>query len=85
MKIEDVSLSHVAVAVTALGLINWAALQFVVLPTMQEEQRKRLYAGWPSTPYPYVISCAFVLFAVWFVFFYQGRFARINDELPSLR
>jgi hypothetical protein len=75
VKLEDFSLSQIAVGVLVLGLLNWAALQFVALPDMPEEQRKRLYSGWASTPYPYAIGLAFIAFAVWFVFYYQGRFA----------
>ncbi len=81
MKIEDLSLRQVAAGVSVLGFLNWAVLQFLILPTMPEEQRKRLYAGWLSTPYPYAISLAFMLFAVWFVFSYRGRFSTRGRQI----
>jgi hypothetical protein len=73
MKLEDFSLRQVAVAVPILGLLNWAFLQFVALPNMTEEQRKHLYTGSAFAPYGYTISAIFVCFAIWFVFFYRGR------------
>jgi hypothetical protein len=73
VKIEDLSLRQVAIVVPILGFLNWAVFQFLILPPMPEEQRQRLYAGWASTPYPYAVSLAFILFAAWFVFFYRGR------------
>jgi hypothetical protein len=75
MKVEDLSFRQVAVAVPLLGLCNWALLQFVMLPEMAEEQRRRLYLGSVLTPYLYGISIAFVCFAVWFVFSYRGPLA----------
>jgi hypothetical protein len=74
VKLRDFSLRQVAVGVSVLGFLNWAGLQFAILPGMLEDQRKRLYSGWVSTPYPYAISFAFIVFAIWFVFYYQGRF-----------
>jgi hypothetical protein len=53
------------------------------MPSMPEEQRRRIYAGWPSTPYPYAISLAFIIFAFWFVFRYQGSLQTTEDELQS--
>jgi hypothetical protein len=76
MKLEDLSLRQVTIAVPILGLFNWAMLQYVVLPAMPEDRRKQLYAGAASSPYLYGASLAFVVFAAWFVFRYQGRFAR---------
>jgi hypothetical protein len=75
MKLEDLSLRQVAIAVPILGLFNWAGLQYVVLPHMPEGRRRQLYAGAASSPYLYAVSLAFVVFAAWFVFKYQGRFA----------
>src|SRR5664280_2517400 len=75
MKLEDLSLRQIAIGVPILGLINWAGLQYAILPNMPEERRRELYAGSASSPYFYGVSCAFILFAVWFVFRYQGRFS----------
>ena len=75
MQLKDLSLRQTAVAVLLLGFVNWAVLQFVLLPEMPDEQRKRLYSGWASTPYPYAVSVVFIGFAIWFVFSYRGRFA----------
>ena len=72
MKLRELSLGLVAVAVHVLVLLNWAGLQFVVLPNMSEDQRKHLYSGFASTPYPYIIGITFVCFAIWFVFSYRG-------------
>jgi hypothetical protein len=74
MKLEDLSLRQVAVGVPVLGFVNWAALQYAILPGMPEDRRKQLYVGFGS-PYLYGVSIAFIVFAVWFVFSYQGRFA----------
>jgi hypothetical protein len=68
-------LRQVAIGILVLGLLNWAGFQFAILPDMPEDQRKRLYSGWASTPYPYVLGLAFVAFAVWFVFLYKGQLA----------
>ena len=75
MKFEDLSLRQVAIGVPIFGLINWAILQWAVLPTMPEDRRKQLYTGSASSPYLYGVCLAFIVFAVWFVFKYQGRFA----------
>ena len=75
MTFGELSLLQVGIGVPVLGFLNWALLQFLILPEMPEEQRKQLYAGWASTPYPYAMSFAFILFAAWFVFYYRGRFS----------
>ncbi|MFI5176111.1 MAG: hypothetical protein ACHQKY_14720 [Terriglobia bacterium] len=75
MKLEQLSLRQVTVGILLLSFLNWAFLQFVALPGMEDEQRRRLYSGWASTPYPYAISAAFIVFAIWFVFYYRGQLA----------
>ena len=75
MKLEDLSLRQVAVAIPILALLNWAIFQFGILPKMTEQERNEIYAGWMSTPYPYVISLAFICAAIWFVFSYRGRYS----------
>jgi Sec-independent protein secretion pathway component TatC len=72
MKLEDLSLRQVAVAVPILGLLNWAFLQFVALPNMTEDQRNHLYSGGTFAPYLFALGLAFVCFAIWFVFIYRG-------------
>ena len=74
MRIENLSLRQVGVAVPILGLLNWAILQFAILPRMTEQERRGLYSGWMSTPYPYLVSFAVICAAVWFVYFYRGRY-----------
>jgi hypothetical protein len=63
---------QVAIGVPVLGLLDWAFLQFIALPNMTDRQRALLYSVWDSKPYLYVLSLAFVGFAIWFVFFYRG-------------
>jgi hypothetical protein len=75
VKLEDLSIRQIAIGVPILGLINWAILQYAILPSMPEDRRKQLYAGLAGSPYLYGVSVAFIVFAVWFVFSYQGRFA----------
>src|SRR5262245_27653311 len=75
MRVENLSLRQVSIAIPVLALINWAWLHFAVLPSMTGDQRRRLYSGWGSTPYPYALSVAFICFAIWFVFSYRGKFA----------
>jgi hypothetical protein len=74
MKLENLSLRQVVVAVPILGLLNWAILQFALLPNMTEQERRGIYSGWMSTPYRYAISAAYICAAIWFVFFYRGRY-----------
>src|SRR5580704_10988225 len=73
MKLEDLSVRQVAIAVPALGVLNWAILQFAFLPGMSRSQREHLYAG--SNPYLYALTVAFIVFGCWFTFGYRGRFA----------
>jgi len=73
MKFASLSLRQVAIGVPIFGVLNWAILQFAILPKMTEAQRMRLYAGWSSTPYPLLINTAFICFAVWFVFSYTYK------------
>lgn len=75
MRTENISLMHVAIAVGFLALVNWAVLQFGIMPNMPPEQREVLYSGLPSSPYVYAMSLAFLVFAAWFVFYYRGRFS----------
>jgi hypothetical protein len=75
MKLENLSFRQVALGVLVLGFLTWAGLQFAILPSMPAEERKQLYSGWPSTPYPYFVGIAFICFAVWFVFSYNGSLA----------
>jgi len=60
VKFDGLSFRQIAVAIPILALLNWAIFQFGILPKMTEQERKAIYAGWMSTPYPYVISLAFV-------------------------
>jgi len=73
VKFESLSFRQVAVGIPILALLNWGIFQFGILPKMPEQERKGIYAGWMSTPYPYVISLAFVCAAIWFAFSYRGR------------
>lgn len=75
MKLEKFSFRLVAVAVPMLALLNWAIFQFALLPKMTEQERKGIYAGWMSTPYPYAVSVALVCATMWFVFWYRGRYS----------
>lgn len=63
---------QVAIGVPALGLLDWAFLQFIALPNMTDRQRALFYSAWDSKPYLYVLSLGFIGFAIWFVFFYRG-------------
>jgi hypothetical protein len=74
---------QVAVAVPILGLFNWAILQFALLPGMTEQQRRGIYSGWMSTPYPYAFSAALICAAVWFVFSYRGRYSTHGRRIAA--
>jgi hypothetical protein len=75
VKLENLSFRLVAVAVAMLALVNWAIFQFAALPKMTEQERRGIYAGWMSTPYPYAISVVLICAAIWFAFWYRGRFS----------
>ncbi|HXR32202.1 MAG TPA: hypothetical protein VN830_00730 [Verrucomicrobiae bacterium] len=75
MRLENLSLRQVAIAVPILGLVNWAIFLFAFLPKMTEQDRKGIYAGWMSTPYPYAGSIALICAAIWFVFLYRGSYS----------
>jgi hypothetical protein len=66
------SYSQVSVAVLTLGVLNWAFLQFALLPGTREDERRQLYAGWLSTPYSYPLALGLSGFAFWFAFGYRG-------------
>lgn len=83
MKLEELSLRQVAVAIPVLALLNWAIFQFGFLPKMTEQERNGICDGWMSTPYPYVISVALVCTAIWFVFFYRGRYATHGRRITA--
>jgi len=83
VRIENLSLQQVAVAVPILGLFNWAILQFAVLPGMTEQERTGIYSGWLSTPYLYAVSVAYILAAVWFVFSYRGRYSTHGTKIAA--
>ena len=54
-----------------MGLLNRA-----ILPGMTEDQRERMvHLGRVYARYEYPIGVAFILFAIWFVCSYRGRFA----------
>ena len=74
MKLEKFTFRQVTVAVLILGLANWAVLQYALLPRMTNDERKAIYSGWMSTPYPYLISIVWLATATWFLVFYHGRF-----------
>ena len=82
MSLENLSFRQVAVAVPILGLLNWAIFQFG-MSRMTEQERRGIYAGWMSTPYPYAISVALVCTAIWFVFFYRGRYATHGRRITA--
>ena len=83
MRIENLSLRQVGVAVPILGLLNWAILQFAILPRMTEQERRGLYSGWMSTSYPYLVSFALICAAVWFVFSYRGRYSTNGRKITA--
>jgi hypothetical protein len=83
VKIDNLSMRHIVVAVPILGLLNWAILQFAVLPGMTEQHRTGIYSGWMSTPYPYAASVALICAAVWFVFSYRGRYATPGRRITA--
>ena len=83
MKTENLPFRLVGVAVPVLGLINWAIFQFALLPNMTELERKGIYAGWMSTPYPYAISVPLVCAAIWFAFWYRGRYATHGIKIAA--
>ena len=83
MRIENLSMRQVAVAVPILGLFNWAIWQFALLPGMTEQERTGIYSGWLSTPYPYAVSVAYILAAVWFVFSYRGRYSTHGTKIAA--
>ena len=74
---------QVGVGFSALALIDWAITQFVVLPKMTEDARKNMYAGFASTPYPYLISGALVCVALWFTFSYRGPLTSQGRRLAA--
>jgi hypothetical protein len=71
------------VGIPILALLNWGIFQFEILPKMPEQERKDIYAGWMSTPYPYVISLAFVCAAIWFAFSCRGRFSTHGRRIAA--
>ena len=75
MRLAEFSFRQIAVGILILAILNWAICQFGLLPNMAEQDRREIYAGWMSTPYPYVISLVFVCGAAWFVFSYRGRYS----------
>jgi len=75
LKLSDLSIRQVAIAVPTLAILNWAVFQFAVLPNMSEEERRQLYPGWISSPYVYALCFIFIGFALWFVFLYRGTLA----------
>ena len=83
MKLENVSFRQIAVAIPILAFLNWAIFQFEILPRMTDEERSGIYAGWMSTPYPYLISLAFICAAVWFVFSYRGRYSTQGRRIAA--
>ena len=85
MKLEDLSLHQVAMGVSVLGLLNWTALQYAILPGMPEERRRQLYADSAISHSLYGVSLAFVVFAAWFVFGYQTSLQRMVEKWPYLR
>ena len=72
MKLSDLTLRQIAVGVPTLCLLNWAVLQFAVLPNMSGDERKRLYPAWVSSPYVYGVCTVFVVVALWLVFRHRG-------------
>lgn len=66
-----------------LGLLNWAILQFALLPGMTEQERRGIYAGWMSTPYPHVSSVVLICTAIWFVFSYHGRYSTHGRRIAA--
>ena len=58
-----------------LAILNWAILQFAILPNMTGDQRTQIYPKWMSAPYLYGIVLAFICFGFWFVFVYKGKLA----------
>ena len=83
MKLENLSFRQVAVAVAIVGLLNWAILQFATLPDMTEQERAGLYAGWMSTPYPYVISVVLIAATLWFALLYQGQYGTHGKRIAA--
>lgn len=81
LKLSDLSIRQVSIAIPLLAVLNWAVLQFAILPNMSEEQRKQLYPGWTSSPYAYALCFIFVGFAFWFVFLYRGILANHQRRL----
>lgn len=75
MKLSDLTFRQIAIGVPALGFLNWAVLQFAFLSSMSADQRKQLYPAWIPWPYLFVLSTAFVVIALWFVFRYRGTLA----------
>jgi hypothetical protein len=75
MRLSDLTIRQGGIGVPVLGLLNWAVLQFAVLPNMSADQRRQLYPNWISSPYLYATCVAFVCVALWFVFRYRGTLA----------
>ena len=74
MKLERLSLRQIATGVPVLGLIEWAWAQFVFVPRLTTAQREDFYSG-GYYAYAWMFGIAFLCFAMWFVFFYQGTLA----------
>jgi len=75
MKLEDFSLRQVAIGIPTLVFAYWAAMQFVILPHMSDERRRHIYPNDFGAHYLQALSAVFIIFAAWFVFRYDGRFA----------
>ena len=82
MKLGDLSLRQVGVCVPLLVLLDWALCNFVLLPGMPEDQRRRLYSALNS--YLLALSVTFVALAFWFVFRYRGRFSTHAARLAAI-
>lgn len=75
LEMKVFSIRQIAIGIPALMLLNWAVLQFAVLPRMNELQRREIYPEWVPWHSLFVLCTVFIGFAFWFVFIYRGPVA----------
>jgi hypothetical protein len=83
VRLEKLSFRQVTVGIFVLALLNWAFLQFAALPNMSEQERRAIYSGGMSTPYPYAISVALICAAIWFAFSYHGHYSTQGRRIAA--
>ena len=83
MKATQITFKQLGIGIALLMVINWAFLNFVMLPKMTVFERQNLYPDWLSNVYFYLLEASVVLVACWFAFRYEGRFGTYPRKLAA--